>query len=275
MELIEQKGFIVSDKKQCLKILNAVNYYSLSAYFLPFKNVDGTYVQGVNFNRVCKIYEFDRKLRILIFSIIEEIETFLRSQLAHYHSEKYGNLGYLEASSFSEYHNHAAFIEKKNFECIYKNRKNSIIIHHNKKYDGNIPLWVIIEFFTIGMLSKFYADMKTNDKKEISKKLFGIKSYICVESCLKSLTVLRNKCAHYARLYGLNFTSRPKLNPKFKFKSTAKLFEQLLMLKFLYSNLDAWHNNFFVNLKSLVEEYSEYISLNDIGFPKNWENLLI
>ena len=62
-----------------MSVLKAVSYYRLSAYFLPFKNNDDTYVKGTNFEQVFDIYEFDRKLRRIIFSAIEEIEVFTRA----------------------------------------------------------------------------------------------------------------------------------------------------------------------------------------------------
>ena len=134
-----------------------------------------------------------------------------------------------------------------------------------------MPIWVLIEFFSIGMLSKFYADMKTQDKKAIAKEVFNT-SFLYLETWLKCLTILRNKCAHYARLYGTRFIVRPKLDINFDKKPY--LFEQLLVLKHLYTNSDSWNKNFMVSLSALMEEYSSCINLEDIGFPENWESIL-
>ena len=68
-------------------ILVNIGYYRLSAYFLPFKSFDGTYVENLSFERVYRVYEFDRKFRNLLFSAIEVIEVSLRTRLAHFHSE--------------------------------------------------------------------------------------------------------------------------------------------------------------------------------------------
>ncbi len=35
LELIKKKGFIVDDEKECIERLKEVNYYRLSAYFIP------------------------------------------------------------------------------------------------------------------------------------------------------------------------------------------------------------------------------------------------
>ena len=40
LQIIEDKGFKISDKDKCLNFLKRVNYYNISAYFIPFKNKD-------------------------------------------------------------------------------------------------------------------------------------------------------------------------------------------------------------------------------------------
>ena len=90
LHCIENKGFIISDKDKCLKFLEKVNYYKISAYFTLFKDKNGKYRSNIDFECVYKMYEFDRKIRNLIFSVIEEIELHLRAQLAYYHANRYG-----------------------------------------------------------------------------------------------------------------------------------------------------------------------------------------
>ncbi len=271
LQYIKNKGFIISDKDKCLDFLKNVNYYNISAYFTPFKTKGGKYKSNIDFECIYKMHEFDRKIRVLIFSAIEEIELHLRAQLSYYHANNYGALGYLNSENYNKYHKHNCFVEKIQKECVKKNINNPIISHHQNKYDGKIPIWVIIEFFSIGMLSKFYSDMKTQDKKAIAKQVFDT-SFIYLDTWLKCLTILRNKCAHYSRLYNTRFIVRPKLNLSFNKKPY--LFEQLIVLKNLYTSAKTWNNNFMISLSVLVEEYVEYINLEDIGFPENWKEIL-
>lgn len=271
LQIIEDKGFKISDKKECLNFLKRVNYYNISAYFIPFKNKDGSYKQDIDFKHIYKMYEFDRKIRSLIFSIIEEIELFLRIQLSYYFASHYGALGYMKIENYNKYHKHDCFSKKIQKECIVKNINNPIILHHNEKYDGKIPIWVVVEFFSIGMLSKFYSDMKTQDKKLISKEIFNT-GFHYLETWLKCLTILRNKCAHYSRLYNTRFIVRPKLNLDFYKKPY--LFEQIVVLKELYIDVSNWNNNFMIKVVDLIKEYENYINLKDIGFPENWKEIL-
>ena len=49
-----------------------------------------------------------------------------------------------------------------------------------------------------------------------------------------------------------------------------KLFSQILVLKLLYPNKKEWINKVLIELKAIVEEYENDISLRHIGFPEDW-----
>ena len=93
VSIIENKGFIVANRTECINFLHQANYYRLSAYFLPFRQEDKTYLPGIPMKRIQRIYEFDQRLRALIFEAIQEIELYLRTQFAYYSGHKYGPLG--------------------------------------------------------------------------------------------------------------------------------------------------------------------------------------
>ena len=96
LSLLKSRGLIIDNEDKCIEILRSTNYYRLSAYLLPFKQSDDTFFSDTTFEKVYRIYEFDRKLRALLFSVIEEIELFLRTQLAYHSAHTYGALGYLD-----------------------------------------------------------------------------------------------------------------------------------------------------------------------------------
>jgi abortive infection bacteriophage resistance protein len=49
-----------------------------------------------------------------------------------------------------------------------------------------------------------------------------------------------------------------------------KLFSQILVLKLLYPDKKEWLNKVLIELKAIVEEYENDISLRHIGFPEDW-----
>ena len=74
VSILRSHGCIIDDEADCTDKLSSIGYYRLSAYFLPFKQADGTYAEDTNFNTVFRIYEFDRKLRHILFGAIDVIE---------------------------------------------------------------------------------------------------------------------------------------------------------------------------------------------------------
>jgi abortive infection bacteriophage resistance protein len=183
LKLLKSRGLIIADEEKCLDILRSANYYRLSAYLLPFKQFDNTFFEGTTFERIYRIYEFDRKLRSLLFSVIEEIELFLRSCFAYHFAHAHGALGYLDEANYNEYHNHDRFIES--VETAIKNNRNTPVVkHHNTKYGGKLPIWAVVDFFSIGNLSYFYNDWPISDKTQIAKDIFNT-SYPFMDNWLK------------------------------------------------------------------------------------------
>lgn len=262
-EKLCSRGCVVTDSENCKNILKNTGYYRLSAYFLPFR-IDGEkYEEGLLFDKVYHIYEFDRKLRNLLLSAIEVIEVSFRARLAYFHSQKYGPLGYLDASSFNSRHNPEKF--KENIEREIENNKKVLFVkHHIEHYDGQFPLWVICELFTFGMLSYFYNDLTTADKKAFAGK--DSKNMV---SWLRCCTDLRNICAHYGRLYYRVFTAMPT-GFNFPEKAMRRLWGAILSVKALYPSVEKWNSEFMPQIEALFEEYKDDINLYHLAFPADW-----
>jgi len=212
-------------------------------------------------------------MRACLFQAIEQIEFYVRTTFAYYHAHKYGALGYLDKSSFSDRHDSKIFHEKIE-QCVKENRNTLVVKHHQEKYEGKFPLWVIIEFFSMGMLSYCYSDLKAEDQKTIARESFS-SSAACIRSWLRCITDLRNRCAHYSRLYCWTFSAMP-LTPKGNsFKMDRKLFSQILILKFLYPSKQEWNNKVAQNISNVIENNALDIYLCHIGFPEDWKTLLL
>lgn len=271
LEILRNRGAIIIDDAFCRQKLAEINYYRLTAYFLPFRQEDGSYVEGTSFHKVYRIYEFDRKLRRILFAAVEEVEIYLRAKLAYLHAQKYGPLGYLDAGNFSLRHQSDKFYENIERE-IQNNSKALFVKHHVTKYNGKFPVWVIVELFTLGMLSRFYADMITVDKKELAKSLYSTTPKNLI-SWLRCVTDLRNICAHYGRLYYRIFTASPA-GFNMPESSKRRLWGTLLTLKELYPEKEKWNSETLEAIMALVEEYCGDIDLYHIAFPADWKDQL-
>lgn len=278
-EILEQKG-IETDSSTTL-LLSQINYYRFTGYIYPFlDHSTGTCNPRIPFSRIASIYNFDTEARSLIFNAIEKIETFLRTRLSYHFAHKYSPLGYLDVA------NHGTNFDEVKFKtsierCIDENKNSPVIKHHINKYGGQFPIWVIIEYFTLGMLSHFYRNLQPNDKKTIAKSCFNT-SYKKLDGWMRCITDLRNRCAHYSRLYNWNFTAIPSLSykdikipcPENKNENTKitvnhKLFSQICLLKAMYPS-DQWNNDFAIPFFLLLNKHANQVDLQHIGFPSDW-----
>lgn len=95
-----------------------------------------------------------------------------------------------------------------------------------------------------------------------------------MESWIKCLTDLRNFCAHYSRLYNANLVSIPATPDGFSYCLKRKVFDYIIVLKFLYFDKVKWSNEIVLQIETLIEEYGDSIELERIGFPENWKEIL-
>ena len=273
LKILHNHGLIIDNPERALIILSKVNYYRFSAYLLPFRIKDAkTYHSSPTFSNIYKIYEFDRRLRALLQSAIEPIEILLKTQIAYYHGHTYGPEGYLLSENFKSSLFHKKFLEEFNI-TVDKNSKALFVRHHHEKYGSKFPIWVATELFSLGMLSKFYSNMPRPDKKKIADCPFSTGPEQ-LESWMKCLTDLRNRCAHYMRLYYYNFVVNPTYPKGCKHRLSGKLFDVIYVLQYLYLDKKKWDSEFLIPLEALITEYIDVIQLEYIGFPNTWVHCL-
>lgn len=273
IERLRQRNCRIKDDKCCENILKRIGYYRLTGYLLPFR-MEGSdlYQEGTCIEKVYQIYEFDRKLRSILFQSIEVIEVSLKAALAHFHAapERYGPIGYYQAESFGRKHKHEVFLEKIHKEIAHQ--QNSLIVkHHNERYGSAFPLWVVVGFFTFGMTAYFYGDLKTGDKKSFVRAYYPSVNDKMMDSWLRCCTDLRNLCAHYDRLYFRTFTAIPRGVAGLSEDAKRKLWGVICVLKELYPDSEDWNQSVASMVKELMNAYQGVIERKHIGFPDDWE----
>lgn len=274
VEILRNKGLKINDSGNVISFLNHVNYYRFSGYFLPFiSKTDKKFHEDTSFEQLENIYYFDSELRKLIMGTIDEIEIYLKSQISYYHSQKYDAEGYTDSTNYNSKHNHNAFLQRVS-ACIAENQRTLVVKHHMNNYGGHFPIWVLIEYFSIGMLSYFYRDLPNIDKATIAQNTYGV-NYQVLDSWFRCLTDLRNKCAHYSRLYYWIFTALPRMPQGEKYIPTRRLFAQLYMLKLMYPDHKKWSEEFVKPLAKLMRKYKSDIVMAHIDFPYKWKSMLM
>ncbi|WP_163136175.1 Abi family protein [Bacillus subtilis] len=268
LEILKERGLYIEDADEALLILKRINYYRLTGYMLFMKKNDEFY-PGSSFGQAVRMYEFDEKLRRILLGVVEYIEVSFRAKLAYYFSETHEPLGYQNSENFEFEEAHQEFMSYLK-DKITKSRE-LFVMHHKKQYGSQLPLWVAVELFTMGMLSKFYKNMKTEDQKVIAKNVFGINPGVLSQN-LQSITILRNTCAHYSRVYNKKFSAGGVKLPS-KIKNSLNK-DKLAAFFYIFKNMlpEIEWRRFFNAFNVLVDEYDDVVKYEHMGFYDGWQD---
>jgi abortive infection bacteriophage resistance protein len=283
LKLLKEKGLIVIDEEYALTKLKQINYYRLSAYFLPFqcrkddlKNLDN-FLPDICFKDIIQLYNFDSELRKIIFEATESIEVYFRTQIAYYHSSSFGAFGYLDIANLRSNLNQK-FDELQQDILKEKIRSKEVFIKHfKKKYNSSdLPVWSVVEIISFGSLSKFFMLLQEREQNNSIKEMDRINKVVFFK-WFKALSSVRNACAHHSRLWnrtlGISFEV-PRKNLYFKGmeNSKNKIFFALSVIKFILTSIGDGEERFENKIRALLSGYPN-IDLNAMGFPGDWKEL--
>ncbi|MEO5347743.1 MAG: Abi family protein [Magnetococcus sp. YQC-9] len=271
--LLQSRGMIIDDYAQAIHCLTHLNYYRLVAYWLPFEEEHAThrFRPGTRFSEVLNLYEFDRKLRLLMMDAIERVEVSLRTQWAYYLSKEHGSHAYMLPSLCV---NPETF--KKNLDNLKESIHNSheiFVKHYLDKYtEPNLPpIWACCELLTFGALSRWYADLRPKPIRRAIANTFGFDDDV-LESFLRHLNLIRNDCAHHHRLWNRSFTitmriprSKPmELVENFCKENCRKIYNALVMLVWIMERIEP-NNDWQNRLLAIIQQHA--IDPSAMGFP--------
>jgi len=211
--LLQSRGLTVSDPNKAERYLEYIGYYRLSAYMYPLLQMPKElhqYKQGASFGQVMTLYRFDKKLRLFIFNEIEKIEVAVRSTIVNTGSELTSNPFWMtDRANFSD---RGKFVHTMSLIDAEINRsREDFIVHFKQTYsEAYPPAWILAEVLPFGVMTNIYNNIKVpRIKKSIAQK-FGLQ-VAPFESWLTIVTLTRNSCCHYARVWNKQNTIRPML----------------------------------------------------------------
>lgn len=214
---MQERGMTIPNPQRAERKIAQVGYYRLSGYYYPCRRYQfdedrrtrvilNQFQVGTSFDELFKLYIMDKQLRIEFINALERIEIHFRTIIAH-------ELGRIDPQ---------AHLNKKNFnKNAFKEgaviRYDDVITRYNKLIDESkedsiahhiktqkaIPLWVACETWDFGMISRLFSILNGTHQQSICDRI-GIRgkdSISTVENWLINLNVVRNRCAHHARLF--------------------------------------------------------------------------
>lgn len=311
LDLLKGRGLAIADEAQALWLLEALGYYRLSGYFYPFRApsdpliINGkpvrqprlsTFMNGATFEQVSSLYKFDQSLRLLALHAIEKLEVAIRAKLAyllaeehpHAHLEsKFWNPKYCEVPTVMppespRQSNYEVWLDA--YDKLASRSKEDFVKHFREKYEPPIPLWVSVEVWDFGLLSHFYAGLNEAHRRELADR-FEVPRAVLLASWLRSISHLRNICAHHSRLWNRSLVDNPKPPGRNEVpdldhlrqdeRARLHVYGTLAVMQYMLKRAGfdaAWSEK----LKALLADFpaaSPIATPQTMGFPAEWTTL--
>ncbi|MCL1801330.1 MAG: Abi family protein, partial [Promicromonosporaceae bacterium] len=174
IEILSRRGvvFCVEDPARWLQ---SVSYYRLSSYAFPYREPaygeETRFRPGTRFDDITRLYEFDRKLRTLVHDAMERVEVLIRSAISQ-ELAGYGATAYQDPLTFRSGFKHGSWLNQA-YSRVERARRSSdpVIQHHDDKYGGVLPVWVLVQFLDFSDLSILFEGLKSSDQWKIAQSI--------------------------------------------------------------------------------------------------------
>jgi len=276
-DLLLARGLEGATKAEIEVKLQAVSYYRLSAYWVPFRQPDDSFKPGTTLALIWRRYTFDRQLRLLLLDAIERAEVAIRTRIVNDHTLTHGPFGYLDRANLPglQVHEHRDLLDRIREEA--RRSRETFVIHFFAKYtsETDLPLWMACELMTYGSMFTLYRGLAKPLQQALAA-YHGVADTV-FESWLRALNHVRNLCAHHARLWNRTLGLRPQIPRPHKHPQwhqpvvirDDRLFGILSVLYYLLKQT-APGSRWKQRLTDLLTTYPD-IPVADMGFPQDWD----
>ena len=293
LALFKERGLQIEDEDRALHALKTLGYYRLTGYAYPLRQTDpltpGFFKEGATLSLVVELAKFDKQLRLLALNGLETIELAVRVAIAN-------RLGALDPEAhlnpklldgrFSQVRTHVQKSPFEDWKSQYEEKllisKEEFVQHHRIHYGGRLPIWVAVELWDFGMISKFFAGMASRDRNHIAGQLGACDGEI-LKSWLRMFNFVRNVSAHHARLWNRRNIATAELPPVDRCRWLIPLHQQpdsrsklygafsciALMLRTI-SPGSTWLSEVKHHMAGFPQ--SELVSIKAAGFQLDWQD---
>lgn len=299
---MQSRGLQVDNKPVALNYLARIGYYRLSGYWYPMREIDTAtsqqqqqpvridrFVAGSHFEDVVKLYVFDKKLRLLALDALERIELALRVDVAYLLGKKdpiahmnpeclHGNFAKrtIKKGRNQGKTEHHLWLEKYKVQ-LHRARRESFVQHHANKYFNQLPVWVAIEVWDFGLLSRMFDGMQYADKNLIAQK-YELPDGNALAQWLRSLNFIRNVSAHHSRLWNINVLELSPCPTDWPAMKNTRPFMYFALMAHLLAVIcpnSSWTSRLVELLNSHPLSSSGALKLEDFGVCNDWEKWLL
>lgn len=269
IRLLSERGMIIDDPKRAEHYLDFISYYRLSVYMLPFQDERHSFKKPVSFEKILRLYSFDRRLRLLSMDALERIEVAFRTVIVNCLSEKCGAFWLENPDCFHDKNkrNTQASMLEEIRKQIEQQKTAPSLEHYYQTYSAPEipPAWIVFEILPFGCVSRIYENLKRPYRKAVAEK-FGIEESI-LQSWFHALSVLRNSCAHHSRIWNRKYPFKIKKANAFPELDTAERFYCFALIIDILLNRIVQTPTWTQRLKETINEFSDVVNPIQMGFP--------
>lgn len=262
------------------------------------------FVAGATFDEIQSLYNFDKRLRSILYDALLEYESNIASEISYRFSEKYpAEHSYLAMDNYSRDSHSVALVVGtiSSLSRVIKNksasRQSPNAIKHYVNNHGHVPLWVLVNFLTFGDLNFFYQNSEIDIKRSIAED-FSLKynrSYKkhskidpeAIETVNHLVNHFRNAVAHGEITYSKFLSKGPNFKSvkrnlgltNLELNSQKGVFELIIALKLVLNKKD--YQILTKNILKLLSNYEDKFTsvefsaiLHDMHFPQNYRQFI-
>ena len=210
IEKLKSDGLIIKDEKRAKNRLKWEGYFNFAVgYNRLFKDGSRRYEEGTTFEDIEALFDFDKKLRGIIYEYAQNVELNLKALVSDEFSKNYGvfEREYLSEKNFTDGAEDLPKVRwmigtcKATLKDALREGSGSYrdyIAYYKKRY-GHVPFWTLVRALSFGNVSKFLCLMKREDGLRIAKEYGVGYSELC--NMVEVLVCFRNIAAHGERAY--------------------------------------------------------------------------
>ena len=277
---LREHGLSITDDALAEEYLRTVGYYTLSGYALSFRKSvhDSNFKPGTTFEQISICYEFAAELRRLLLDQLIWLEQLFRATIAYQFSESHcvdaPHDQHYDLDNYKDRHRASKILDSvEKHEAFYKG--HAWYKHHKTKYDGKMPLWVLVRMLSFSSLSKYYGCLLDADQCNIAHALNTGPSIL--RNQMYCLSALRNRCAHGDRLY--NEKLKPGIKLPKALKSGSSHIDNSTLFAYTLAVLTRITEHtrckcFAQALVRVFDKYSSKVELRCVGAPPNYAEVI-
>lgn len=226
-----------------------------------------------------RIAVLDRKLQSLVLEYVGLFELQFRAQYSAAMSRELGPFAHREPANFKNRAHFDGYLRAYASEVSNQMRCGNKSIARSCGRYGDAPIWEAVEVMSLGMLSKLYRNTRPKSVRHAVADSFGATSEE-LSSWMRTLTAVRNRCAHFAPLLGQRLPYSPARIPGVGCDNTSPFYALLILERLLSSteHVMRFPESCYgvVMAQGVADIFNAFSDVLDLaGIPRDWFDVIV